>query len=209
MSRETLFTTYLNNLVSVDRQGDAREESFYPALASMLEEVAQATGRSRVHVTTLPRATEGGNPDFRLWNGTDRIIGYIEAKKPTEERLGPIQSSEQLTRYRSTFPNLILTNFLEFRLYRDDRLIQTASLGTCLGYSRIRVHSALPGKGLAVREIERLRQPLNNAHSLHTEIDDPPDRRNQVTRVCKPAVRIVEDSAALVSSDPVAINEPA
>ena len=76
MSRETFFTTYLNNLISVARQGDAREESFYPALASMLEEVAHATGRKHVHVTTLPKPTEGGNPDFRLWNGTDRIIGY-------------------------------------------------------------------------------------------------------------------------------------
>ncbi len=130
MSRETLFTTYLNNLIAVARQGDAREESFYSALEGMLEEMARVTGRSRVHVTTLPRATEGGNPDFRLWNGTDRIIGYIEAKNPTEERLGPIETSEQLRRYRSTFPNLILTNFLEFRLYRDGQLIQTASLTT-------------------------------------------------------------------------------
>jgi len=130
VSRKTLFTAYLNNLVAVDRQSDAREESFYSALEGMLEKIAHATGRKHVHVTTLPKATEGGNPDFRLWNGTDRIIGYIEAKKPTEERLGLIQSSEQLRRYRSTFPNLILTNFLEFRLYRDDQLIQTASLGT-------------------------------------------------------------------------------
>ncbi len=70
-------------------------------------------------MTTLPRPTDGGNPDFRLWNGRDRIIGYIEAKKPTEERLDSIENSEQLKRYRSTFPNLILTNFLEFRLYRN------------------------------------------------------------------------------------------
>ena len=130
MSRETFFTTYLNSLIAVARQGDAREESFYSALEGLLEEMARVTGRKHVHVTTLPKATEGGNPDFRLWNGTDRIIGYIEAKNPAEERLGPIQSSEQLRRYRSTFPNLILTNFLEFRLYRDGQLIQTASLTT-------------------------------------------------------------------------------
>ncbi len=128
MSRETFFTTYLNNLISVARQGDAREESFYPALASMLEEVAHATGRKHVHVTTLPKPTEGGNPDFRLWNGTDRIIGYIEAKKPAEERLSTVETSEQLKRYRSTFPNLILTNFLDFWLYREGQRVQTASL---------------------------------------------------------------------------------
>ena len=87
MSKKTIFPKYLKALAAVARQGDAREESFYPALADMLKEMARATGKKDVHVTTLPRPTEGGNPDFRLWNGTDRIIGYVEAKKPTEERL--------------------------------------------------------------------------------------------------------------------------
>ena len=63
---KTLFSKYLKNLTDVARQGDAREESFYPALADMLEKMADATGRTHVHVTTLPRPTEGGNPDFRL-----------------------------------------------------------------------------------------------------------------------------------------------
>lgn len=129
MNQKTIFSTYLNNLAAVARQGDAREESFYPALADMLKEMARATGKKDVHITTLPRPTEGGNPDFRLWNGMDRIIGYVEAKKPTEERLDIIEKSEQLKRYRATFPNLILTNFLEFRLYRNGTPIQTVQAG--------------------------------------------------------------------------------
>jgi hypothetical protein len=36
-----------------------------------------------------------------------------------------IENSEQLRRYRDTFPNLILTNFLEFRLYRNGQLVDT------------------------------------------------------------------------------------
>ena len=111
------------------RQGDAREESFYPALADMLGEMARAAGKTHIHVTTLPKPTEGGNPDFRLWNGSDRIVGYIEAKPPKEERLDSIQDTEQLKRYRSTFPNLILTNFLEFRLYRDGDLVESVRAG--------------------------------------------------------------------------------
>ncbi len=129
MDKKTLFIQYLKDLAAVARQGDAREESFYPALAEMLKEQARATGKTDLHITTLPRPTEGGNPDFRLWNGIDRIIGYIEAKKPTEERLDSIENSEQLKRYRATFPNLILTNFLEFRLYRNGKRVQTVSVG--------------------------------------------------------------------------------
>jgi hypothetical protein len=59
----------------------------------------------------LPKPTDAGNPDFRLWNGTDRIVGYVEAKKPTEERLDLVEESEQLTRYRSTFPNPRSTSY--------------------------------------------------------------------------------------------------
>ena len=137
MSGETLFKAYLKHLVVTAQQGDAREESFYPVLAEMLKEMANSTGRPHVHVTTLPRPTEGGNPDFRLWNGSDRIIGYIEAKKPNE-RLDVIETSKQLERYRSTFPNLILTNFLEFRLYRNGKQEQAVMTTRSVDLNKLR-----------------------------------------------------------------------
>ena len=137
MSKKTLFSNYLKELSAVALQGDAREESFYPALADMLAEVAQTSGRTHVRVTTLPKPTDAGNPDFRLWNGTDRIVGYVEAKKPTEERLDLVEDSEQLRRYRSTFPNLILTNFLEFRLYRNGERVETVLAARPLVLNRL------------------------------------------------------------------------
>ncbi|MGI6355989.1 MAG: N-6 DNA methylase [Lentisphaerae bacterium] len=124
MSDRTPFNIYFRELHVVAHQGDAREESFYPALAAMLKAVAEGTGRKDISVTTQPRPTDAGNPDFRLWNGTDRIIGYVEAKRP-EVELDAVEKSEQLTRYRTTFPNLILTNFFEFRLYRNGEWVQT------------------------------------------------------------------------------------
>jgi len=129
MNLKALFKQYLKNLSDVSLRGDAREESFYPTLATLFQDVSEATGRPHVHVTTLPKPTDAGNPDFRVWNGTDRIIGYIEAKRPTEERLDVIEGTDQLQRYRSTFPNLILTNFLEFRLYRNGERVETVLCG--------------------------------------------------------------------------------
>ena len=146
MSHEVIFTDYLRNLAAVSKQGDAREESFYPALGMMLKEIAEASDRNHVHVTTLPKPTEAGNPDFRLWNGNDRIIGYIEAKKPTEERLDLVQESEQLERYRATFPNLILTNFLEFRLYRNGELVQNVLAGRPLLLNKVRTAPPIENK---------------------------------------------------------------
>ena len=125
MTRATIFKRYSKALAEVAQPGDAREESFYAPLADLMGQVAQATHRPDVQVTTQPRPTEAGNPDFRVWNGADRITGYIEAKSPTEGNLTGIESSEQLRRYRDTFPNLILTNFLEFRLYRNGQHVET------------------------------------------------------------------------------------
>ncbi len=118
---KSYFENYLKSLTRIFRAGDAREESFYSALSDLILNLAKAVGLSDIHITVLPRPTEAGNPDFRVWNGTSRIVGYIEAKPPTEERLDRIENSEQLKRYRNTFPNLILTNFLEFRLFRNGK----------------------------------------------------------------------------------------
>lgn len=119
---------YLRYLIEIHRRGDAREESFYPALVACLQSLAHVSGHTNVHITLLPKSTEAGNPDFRLWDGVAHIIGYVEAKKPGEDLLR-VADSEQLRRYRDTFPNLILTNFLEFAVYRNGELLCRASLG--------------------------------------------------------------------------------
>jgi hypothetical protein len=138
MKRGTLFLNYLQKVSEIALQGDAREESFYSALADMLKEVARESGRTHVRITILPKPTDAGNPDFRLWNGSDRIVGYVEAKKPSEERLDLIEDSEQVQRYRSTFPNLILTNFLEFRLYRNGERVDSVIAARPMVLNRLR-----------------------------------------------------------------------
>ena len=123
MKTKAIITEYFKGITDVAGQGDAREESFYSCLEAFLQKIATSTGRSEVHATILPKKTEAGNPDFRVWNGKDRIIGYIEAKHPTEENLDYVESTNQLKRYRKTFPNLILANLFEFLLYRYGQLV--------------------------------------------------------------------------------------
>jgi hypothetical protein len=137
VSKKPIFNHYFQRLAEVAASGDAREESFYSSLEALLEQIAEITARKHIHVTTLPKKTEAGNPDFRLWNGKDQIVGYIEAKKPTEENLNQVEDSDQLRRYRSTFPNLILTNFLEFRLYRNGERVDSVLAARPLILNRI------------------------------------------------------------------------
>jgi predicted helicase/very-short-patch-repair endonuclease len=113
---------YLKKIASITKRGDAREESYYSALATLIEEFSAATRSRKIQVTVLPKKTEAGNPDFRIWDGKHSQVGYIEAKQPNVN-LDEIEDTEQLKRYISTFPNLILTNFYEFRLYRNKRRI--------------------------------------------------------------------------------------
>ena len=123
-----MLKSYLKRILEVANRGDAREESYYSSLEGFLKNYAESISKKKVHITTLPKKTEAGNPDFRIWDGKQTIVGYIEAKKPTESNLDLIESGEQLKRYLHTFPNLILTNFFEFRLYRDGQLIDTAQV---------------------------------------------------------------------------------
>ncbi|MBC8461894.1 MAG: N-6 DNA methylase, partial [Deltaproteobacteria bacterium] len=118
-----MLKSYLKKISKTANQGDAREESYYSSLEVLFKDAAQSFGKGKIHITTLPKSTEAGNPDFRIWDGKQHIVGYIEAKAPNIENLDQIEHSEQLKRYRRTFPNLILTNFFEFRHYRDGILI--------------------------------------------------------------------------------------
>jgi type I restriction-modification system DNA methylase subunit len=113
---------YLKDIYDAAGRGDATEVSFYSSLESLLNNYAESTGKKKIQITTLPKQTEAGNPDFRVWDGKLHVVGYVEAKAPTVEDLSKVENSEQLKRYRKTFPNLILTNFFEFRRYCNGEL---------------------------------------------------------------------------------------
>ena len=124
-----MLTWYLKELYKIYSRGDATEESCYYALSGLFQKYAESVGKKNISVTTLPKKTDAGNPDFRVWDGNQHIVGYIEAKAPTNEYLDQIETTDQLKRYLKTFPNLMLTNFLEFRLYRNGDLIERVCVG--------------------------------------------------------------------------------
>lgn len=120
---------YLQNLQRSINKGDATEPSLYKHLEKLLKDFAEETALKNIDVTVLPKQTEAGNPDFRVWDGKNHVTGYIEAKDPSVRNLNHIEETDQLKRYLTTFPNVILTNFYEFRLYRDGELIAQTQIG--------------------------------------------------------------------------------
>lgn len=121
-----LLSDYLKAIAATTKQGDAREESYYDSLKSLFADYPLEKDR-KTSVTVLPKQTEAGNPDFRVWDGDHFIVGYIEAKSPGTN-LDQVETSEQLQRYLNTFPNLILTDFYEFRLYRNGQEMDRATI---------------------------------------------------------------------------------
>lgn len=122
-----MIDTYLKEIAAKTKRGDAREESYYSTLETFLKEYSQTKLKKKIAVTVLPKKTEAGNPDFRIWDGVHSQVGYIEAKPP-HTNLDDMEETEQLRRYIETFPNLILTNFYEFRLYRRGILLTSVLL---------------------------------------------------------------------------------
>lgn len=136
-----LLDAYLKSIAATTMQGDAREESYYPALKTLFSDFPLDKDR-KTKVTVLPKATEAGNPDFRIWDGEHFIVGYIEAKAPGTN-LDQVETSEQLERYRQTFPNLILTDFYEFRLYRDGREVDRTTIARHFTAQKLRITPTL------------------------------------------------------------------
>ncbi|MCL4386305.1 MAG: N-6 DNA methylase [Cyanobacteria bacterium] len=118
-----LVNNYIKELFSKFSKGDSSEQSYYGILEAFLENYGKSIGK-KTTVTANPKQIEAGNPDFRVWDGTTKVTGYVEAKNPIiVKNLDDIENTEQIKRYLEAFPNFILTNFIEFRLYRNGLLL--------------------------------------------------------------------------------------
>ncbi len=109
-------TDYLNAIETAFRSGDATEHSYRPILQQFLREWSQNFSPTiNYSITNEPKRVAGNAPDFLVRRG-EVSLGWIETKPPGTD-LDTEETSEQLQRYRRAFPNLILTDYLEFRLY--------------------------------------------------------------------------------------------
>lgn len=112
---------YLKDVQKQLKTGIAREHAYRPALKVLLEEICP-----QITATNDPARIKCGAPDFILSRG-GIDVGYIEAKD-VGANLDAIETDEQLTRYRESLDNFILTDYLEFRLYLHGEKIETIRL---------------------------------------------------------------------------------
>jgi hypothetical protein len=105
--------------------GNATEHTHRPALKDLIESLAPG-----VTATNEPKRVECGAPDFAVTEKRAHgpiTIGHVEAKDVGKD-LGEVEKSDQMKRYLPALPNLILTDYLEFRWYVNGQHRQSARL---------------------------------------------------------------------------------
>lgn len=115
------FETYIKELQGNLSRGNATEHTHRPALKILLESLQPG-----LVATNEPRRIKAGAPDYILTQG-NIPLGYVEAKD-VGENLSKVERSDQLKRYREALPNLVLTDYVEFRWYVDGELRTTARI---------------------------------------------------------------------------------
>ena len=134
------FRAYLRTLRGTRASGQATEHSYRPALETLI----QATGGKGVRAINEPTQGEYGAPDFIVLRD-DVPVGHIECKN-IGVSLDAAEQSPQLQRYRDALPNLILTDYVEFRWYVNGECRATATLASA-GDDKLR---AMPNAEITV-----------------------------------------------------------
>lgn len=116
---------YVERLAELHRLSEASEGSYYGLLKDFLEGLGTDQD---IRVLLLPLADDNGAPDLRVTRGESRLVGYVEVKRPGTD-LNRAEGSEQLERYKKGYPNLLLTDTWEFRLFRDGEPLLSTNLG--------------------------------------------------------------------------------
>ncbi|MDR0472417.1 MAG: hypothetical protein LBH43_01930, partial [Treponema sp.] len=121
-------TRYVTEINKIYRAGNATEHSYRPALKSLLEAIT-----SELTITNEPRHIACGAPDYIVTH--DGIpIGYIEAKD-ISVGLDHKANNEQFNRYKQSLGNLIITDYLIFRLFVEGNQIVSVAIAHEVGGS--------------------------------------------------------------------------
>jgi len=117
---------YLSHLNRLYLTGHAREHSYRGDLQTLL-----STLLPDILVTNEPARVSCGAPDYML-SRKGVPVGYVEAKDIGVD-LDSKGLKEQFERYKLGLTNLIITDYLNFRFYREGEFVTEISIGSLEG----------------------------------------------------------------------------
>jgi predicted helicase len=117
---------YLDSIKARYQAGNATEHSFRADLQRLIEEMVPG-----IYATNEPKRQACGAPDYILTRN-NIPIGFIEAKDIGDKDLEGVKKTgnkEQFDRYKASLNNIIFTDYLDFHLYREGKLVRKAAIG--------------------------------------------------------------------------------
>ncbi|WP_202924921.1 N-6 DNA methylase [Myxacorys almedinensis] len=168
------FDAYLKSIQKNLQKGS--ERSHYPALKDLLDDPAVG-----LDAVIEEKGNKAGIPDFTV-RRRELLTGYVEAKDVGLD-LDQVEKTEQLQRYLESFPNLVLTNYLEFRWYVDGKRRQKEVL------------AERNGSNLQAKNADKISALLDQFLNYTGEIiSSPEDLARQMARLTK-AIRLATTTA--------------
>ncbi len=117
--------SYIDAVVAKHALGNATEHTYRAPTENYLHALLEG-----VEATNEQKRQACGMPDFVLTitrKGQPIDIGYIEAKD-IGVSLDKTEKSDQMKRYLGSLDNLILTDYLEFRFFREQKKVATVKI---------------------------------------------------------------------------------
>ncbi|MBI3748059.1 MAG: N-6 DNA methylase [Chloroflexi bacterium] len=112
---------YLKGLQDISLVSGATEHTYREPLVKFLVAASKDLGLGTVDVHGELRLASVGQPDLQVVNTSGSPIGYGETKVPgSATEFAKTLESEQVTRYRASIQNLLVTDFIHFALFRAD-----------------------------------------------------------------------------------------
>lgn len=111
-SSEEIVAEYISAISDKLKTGQAREHAYRPVFEKLILALD-----IQARPLNEPKHSEFGAPDFAFTH-RDLILGYAETKD-LGVPLDRVEKSEQMARYLVGYSNLILTDYLEFRFFKN------------------------------------------------------------------------------------------
>ncbi|MCL1463745.1 N-6 DNA methylase [Argonema galeatum] len=175
------FDTYLKSIQKNLQKGS--ERSHYPAFKDLLDDPIKG-----IDAVIEEKGNKAGIPDFTI-KRRELLVGYVEAKDVGLD-LDRIEKTEQLKRYLEAFPNLVLTNYIEFRWYVNGKRRLTEILAD------------LNGDKLQAKNTDKITALLDQFLNYTGEIiSSPEDLARQMARLTKAILLATETALSLETNE--------
>ena len=112
---------YIEKVINSNKLGNTSEHSFRGDLQQLLK-----TLLPNLSVTNEPMSIDYGTPNYII-SEEGLPIAYIKTTEIGTD-LNELDGSEDVRRYKASLRNLITTNYLDYRWYKDGVLIASFSL---------------------------------------------------------------------------------